>query len=199
MLRWRDNFGARVMVVCAIMLVCAQAGRSEARRPSLEDSVKVSEGSFHKERGTWRYAVSSQYQKGENLLEVLLPDRFDPTEAHRVLYVLPVETGIGGRYGDGLMEVKKLDAHNRHNLICVAIAFDQLPWFADHATDKQRQHETYITRVVVPFIESKYKTPGDASGRLLLGFSKSGWGAFSLILRNPQTFGKAASWDAPLM
>jgi hypothetical protein len=32
-----------------------------------------------------------------------------------------------------------------------------------------------------------------------LGFSKSGWGAFSLLLRHPKVFGKAAAWDAPLM
>src|SRR5262249_38539559 len=36
-------------------------------------------------------------------------------------------------------------------------------------------------------------------GRLLLGFSKSGWGACSLLLRHPDLFGKAAAWDAPLM
>jgi hypothetical protein len=38
-------------------------------------------------------------------------------------------------------------------------------------------------------------TPG---GRLLIGFSKSGWGAFSLIMTYPEFFGYAASWDAPM-
>jgi hypothetical protein len=33
----------------------------------------------------------------------------------------------------------------------------------------------------------------------LLGFSKSGWGAWSLLLRHPEAFSKAAAWDAPLM
>jgi enterochelin esterase-like enzyme len=37
------------------------------------------------------------------------------------------------------------------------------------------------------------------AGQLLLGFSKSGWGAYSLLLRNPEVFGRAAAWDAPLM
>jgi hypothetical protein len=32
-----------------------------------------------------------------------------------------------------------------------------------------------------------------------LGFSKSGWGAWSLLLRHPDRFGKAAAWDAPLV
>ena len=34
--------------------------------------------------------------------------------------------------------------------------------------------------------------------RLLLGFSTSGYGAFSLFLRHPGLFAKAAAWDAPL-
>jgi S-formylglutathione hydrolase FrmB len=34
---------------------------------------------------------------------------------------------------------------------------------------------------------------------LLLGFSKSGWGALSLVFNYPDFFGYAASWDAPLL
>jgi hypothetical protein len=33
---------------------------------------------------------------------------------------------------------------------------------------------------------------------LLFGFSKSGWGAYSLILTYPDYFGYAAAWDAPI-
>jgi hypothetical protein len=36
-------------------------------------------------------------------------------------------------------------------------------------------------------------------GRLLVGYSKSGCGAMTLLLRYPEIFGKAAVWDAPLM
>ncbi|MEX2216036.1 MAG: alpha/beta hydrolase-fold protein [Phycisphaeraceae bacterium] len=191
---------ARAMATSIMVFACAQAAAEKPKETlEVDPFAKVSVGSFHKDRGVWRYNVTSKYQKGENLVEVLLPDHYDAGRAYRVLYVLPVETGIGGRYGDGLMEVKKLGAHNRHQLVCVTMAFDQLPWYADHATDKQRQHESYITRVIVPFIESKYTTKGNAAGRLLLGFSKSGWGAFTLILRNPDLFARAASWDAPLM
>ena len=36
-------------------------------------------------------------------------------------------------------------------------------------------------------------------GRLLVGFSKSGWGAWSLLLRHPDVFDRAAAFDAPMM
>jgi hypothetical protein len=58
-------------------------------------------------------------------------------------------TEISGRYADGLQVVRKSDSHNTQQLICVAPAFDRAPWFMDHATDKQRQHETYVREVVV--------------------------------------------------
>jgi enterochelin esterase-like enzyme len=53
--------------------------------------------------------------------------------------------------------------------------------------------------VVLPFVEKTYPASMVAEDRLLLGFSKSGWGAWTLLLRHPETFGRAAAWDAPLM
>ena len=47
-------------------------------------------------------------------------------------------------------------------------------------------------------MEQTYPVLAEPKGRLLLGFSKSGCGAFSLLLRHPKVFGKAAAWDAPL-
>jgi enterochelin esterase-like enzyme len=48
-------------------------------------------------------------------------------------------------------------------------------------------------------VERTYPARAAAGGRLLLGFSKSGWGAWTLLLRHPERFAKAAAWDAPLM
>lgn len=61
------------------------------------------------------------------------------------------------------------------------------------------RQESDLLRVILPCIDKAYPVRTDAASRLLLGFSKSGWGAFSLLLRHPDLFGKAAAWDAPLM
>jgi hypothetical protein len=50
---------------------------------------------------------------------------------------------------------------------------------------------------VIPWVEKRF--PSARPQRLLLGFSKSGWGAWSLLLRHPDLFEAAAAWDAPLM
>lgn len=149
--------------------------------------------------GVRHYTLTSPFASGTNTLEVLLPDHFDPAKKYSVLYVLPVEGRGVNHYGNGLAVIRKLDAHNRHDLIVAAPSFGVPPWFGNHAADPGRRYEDYLVKDVIPFIESRFPTPGTPEGRLLLGFSKSGWGAFTLILRNPDVFGYAASWDAPLM
>jgi hypothetical protein len=105
-----------------------------------------------------------------------------------------------GKQDDVAMDIiVRSGVHNRHGLIVAQPGFEREPWFGDHATDKTVRQASYVKDFLVPFIESRYSTMGTAEGRLLLGFSKSGWGAFSLILKYPETFGYAASWDAPLM
>ena len=162
------------------------------------DAPTISE-SVTDEHGFRVHRVTSEFQKGETLIRVLLPDRLEPGRRLKVLYVLPVEAGTERRYGDGLIEAKRLDLANRHQLICVAPTFSHLPWYADHPTDKSIRQESYFVKVVVPAVEKQYPALSERDGRLLVGFSKSGYGAWSLLLRNSATFAKAAAWDAPLM
>ncbi len=145
------------------------------------------------------HELTSPYLGGQNPLHVLLPDHLGADERCRVLYVLPVEAGEGRKYGDAMATIRDLDLHNRLRLICVMPTFDTLPWYADHASDPAIRHDRHIVDVVVPFIDSFYPTLGAASGRLLLGFSKSGWGAVCLISRHPDLFDSAGTWDAPLL
>jgi hypothetical protein len=144
------------------------------------------------------HEVETEYQKGKQEIRVLLPDDYRKTSAYRVLYVLPVERGFRSRFGFGLGVLKELNAHNRYDLIIVQMGFEKEPWFGDHATDPEVRQASYMKEFVVPFIEKNYSTVGTPEGRLLFGFSKSGWGAFSLILKYPEVFGYAAAWDAPL-
>jgi hypothetical protein len=144
------------------------------------------------------HTVASEYQAGETQVRVLIPERLEPGRRYPVVYVLPVEAANGRQYGDGLLEVQRHDLHNKFGLICVQPTFSDLPWYADHPTDRAIRQESYLLQAVVPFVEKTYPVQAVADGRWLLGFSKSGWGAFSLALRHPDRFGRAAAWDAPL-
>jgi len=151
------------------------------------------------EHGFRVHAVKSPFQSGETDIRVLLPDDLAPGERLPAVYVLPVEARGKTKFGDGLIEIKQRNLHKRHRAVYVAPSFSQWPWYADHPTDPAVRQETYFLQVVVPFVDRTYPTVRDASGRLLLGFSKSGWGAWSLLLRQPQQFGRAFAWDSPLM
>ena len=180
------------------------------------DDKDVTVSDAKTEDGFLVHEVKSPYQAGTTRIRVLLPDALgaamkpgfagdrprgtnEKGKKYPVVYVLPVEAGTESRYGDGLKEVKKLDLHNALKAVFVAPTFSHLPWYADHPTKTDVRQETYFLKVVVPFVEKTYPAKAEASGRLLLGFSKSGWGAYSLLLRHPDTFGRAAAWDAPLM
>jgi hypothetical protein len=141
------------------------------------------------------HQIFSPFQKDSTTIRVLLPDNFSINENYRVLYVLPVREQGNKKSGDPLVEIIKDDLHNRHNLICVFPGYTHLPWYADHSVDKTKQDESHFLKTVLPFVDENYPTIRKKEGRLLMGFSKSGWGALTLLLRNTETFYKAAGWD----
>lgn len=191
------SIGCRAMI--SLVLCLAVDGPCFADGPTFEASTAERLRS-----GDLVHRVTSPWQAGETQIRVLLPAQWElasgsEKNALRLLLVLPVEAGAGTHWGDGLAEIRKLDLHNRFHLICVAPTFSHLPWYADHPTDATIQQETYLLKGVVPFVSQTYGVGKSADDRFLLGFSKSGWGAFSLLLRHPDVFGKAVAWDAPLM
>jgi hypothetical protein len=160
-------------------------------------TATVSPGVTDRE-GIISHDVQSSRQSGPTQIRVLLPDR-PKVKRHSVVYVLPVEAGIKTEFGDPLLELKRLDLHNRYNVIFVEPTFFDTPWYADNPDDPGIQQESYLLKDVIPFVDRTYPTRARAEGRFLVGFSKSGWGAWTLLLRHPQTFGRAAAWDAPMM
>jgi len=179
----------------ALGLLSAGSSAAEVVEPA--EAIRVSAG-VRADQGWIEHSAQSPFQAGTTKIHALIPDGPAPSEPYSTLYVLPVEAGDGRRWGDSMQEVQRNDLHNRHRLVCVYPTFSHLPWYADHPQQATIRQESYFLQVVVPFIERTYPVRRDAAGRLLVGFSKSGWGAFSLLLRHPDTFGKAAAWDAPL-
>ncbi|MDP7019537.1 MAG: alpha/beta hydrolase-fold protein [Pirellulaceae bacterium] len=142
------------------------------------------------------HEVRSEFQAGVTQIRVLSPPGAKPAP---VIYLLPVEARSTTRWGDAIAEILARGLHERFRAVYVAPTFSHLPWYADHPEDEAIRQESYLLKVVVPFVERTYPTRAQPDHRLLLGFSKSGWGAYSLLARHPDLFGRAAAWDAPLM
>ena len=151
--------------------------------------------------GVKSYPATSVFQGPQpTIVRVLEPTNPAPGRPRRILYVIPVEvgvTGLGSAYSDGLEELRLLNAHNQYNLTIIAPSFHIEPWYGDHDSNPNRQLESFIVKDLVPFGDG-FATPGEIPQRWVLGFSKSGTGALSLVLRNPNVFSAAAAWDAPV-
>ncbi len=152
-----------------------------------------------KEKDFIIHRIASPYQADSTNIWVLLPDNIEAGQSYKVLYILPVVDEANRRFGSGLEEVMKYNYHNTCNLICIAPEFTSKPWYCDHSSDMGKQDESHFLKTVIPFIDAHYPSLKSTEGRLLMGFSKSGRGAFSLILRNPEVIHKAAGWDCGIL
>jgi hypothetical protein len=133
---------------------------------------------------------------GSQTLRVLQPTDPAPGVPHNFLYVLPVEPGLGSEFGDGLETMLGLNAQNQYNLTIIEPTFSLNPWYANNPVDASVQYENFMTQELVPWVEQNLSTSGTEQN-WLIGFSKSGYGGQDLILKHPDIFSLAASWDFP--
>ena len=143
------------------------------------------------------YSVLSWYQPGPSRISVLLPRSANPPL--RVVYILPVEPGAQVAFGDPLKEIERLGLNDKYGVAFVKPEFHDAPWYGDHPVDLRKRQESHFLDCVMPYVTATLPVVNTKEGTFLVGFSKSGWGAFSLALRHPDRFEGIAVWDAPLM
>lgn len=140
--------------------------------------------------------IVSPYQPDTNDIRILLPEQIPDKQQLDILLVLPVEQKLNSVYGDGLLTLQKQKLHNKLNFICVAPSFSFVPWYGDHPEKDTLKQESFLLQAVLPMLRQEFQNK--ELRFFLLGFSKSGWGAMSLLLRHPYLFQAIAVWDAPL-
>lgn len=148
-----------------------------------------------------RWSTTSDYLGSAQNIDVLLPASWSPDTDRRwpVLFVLPEYAGPPTGVFDGMSYVDSDGFADHYDCIVVMPSYSTEPWYGDHGSDTAKQHRTYLMEVVLPFIEANYMGSTERQGRMLIGYSKSGVGAISLIAEFPDVFGFALSWDSPLM
>jgi hypothetical protein len=150
--------------------------------------------------------TSSDDGYGTHVLRVLAPTNPAPGVPHNFLYVLPTESEGQTAYGDGIETLRRLDAQDKYDLTIVEPSFPTEPWYADNPKDPSLRYETFLTKDLVPWVTENLGVPaaseplGTLAGQeqnWLIGFSKSGIGGQDLLLKHPDVFSVAASWDFP--
>src|SRR5262249_50739132 len=137
--------------------------------------------------GVLYYTVVSSYLGSQpQTLRILQPTHPAAGQPARFIYLLPVLAGVDTTtYGDGLLTAESLDIEDQYNATLIAPSFPINPWYGDSATDPSAQLESFMVKDLVPWVNQNYAVPGTTPESWLVGFSKSGFGALSLILRNP--------------
>jgi S-formylglutathione hydrolase FrmB len=122
---------------------------------------------------------------------VITPDNYSSGREFPVVYLLH---GYSGNYANWIKKVPALSqAVDTQQLIIVCPDGDYSSWYFDSPVDSTSRYETYVARELVNWIDGRYKTIRNRSGRAITGLSMGGHGALYLAFRHQETFGAAGS------
>ena len=128
---------------------------------------------------------------------VLNPTNASTSYAHNFLYALPVDANLGSnRFGFAMNQLEALNTANQYNATIIEPIYPLESWYANNPNDPTINYETFTSTMLTNWVDSTFATTGDEQN-LLLGFSKSGYGALDLLLKNPDLFTAAAAYDFP--
>jgi len=153
--------------------------------------------------GCQRWAYKSPYVDSsadaagatEYYIDVLLPDTYSAAKKYHVVYIGEVEP-TPSAYADGIQTMRSLGYHNTYDLIFVRSLTKDDNWFGQKNDGTKKYDLHYLD--LANLIDNNYSTDRTQEGRSLLGFSKTGWGVVSMILRNPSVYGYCMAWDSPI-
>jgi S-formylglutathione hydrolase FrmB len=87
--------------------------------------------------------------------------------------------------------IKALSTEHQFIIVCPDGGYSS--WYLDSPIDSTFQYETFITKELLPYIDSHYATIPDRSERAISGLSMGGHGALYLAIRNKDLFANAGS------
>ncbi len=133
-------------------------------------------------------------------VDVLLPDSYSTSNDYRVVYLMPVEAGIGATLANELEVVHGLGLHNSMNCIFVRPYFmvgGNRTW-GGVKSDGTINHNAYISDMLPGFMDEFYSTIATREGRSIVGYSAGGFASLTQMNRRPDVWGYCMAWDCPL-
>jgi len=121
---------------------------------------------------------------------VITPDNYANAQALPVVYLLH---GYSGNYSDWVTKAKGFEKAVDLYQIIIVCPDGNNSWYWDSPIDPDYKYETYVSKELVNWIDSKYKTIKNRKGRAITGLSMGGHGALYLALKHQDVFGAAGS------
>ena len=130
-------------------------------------------------------AVRSEKMNKDVPVTVILPDGYADIDKLPVLYLLThrhwPERGNVGPLAD------------MYDVILVMPDTGYDSWYFDSKVTPEYQYETFVTKELIQYVDSNFKTIPDRGGRAITGLSMGGHGALFLSFRHQDIFGSAGS------
>ncbi|TDH24225.1 esterase family protein [Segetibacter sp. 3557_3] len=122
---------------------------------------------------------------------IITPTGYSTTKQYPVVYLLH---GYGGNYADWVLKARGFEkAADVYDLIVVCPDGGIGSWYWDSPADTAFKYETYVSRELVNWVDSRYSTIKARTGRGITGLSMGGHGALYLSFRHQDVFGAAGS------
>lgn len=122
---------------------------------------------------------------------IIRPDSYDREKALPVVYLLH---GYSDNYAGWINKAKGFEkAADQYKCIIVCPDGGFSSWYWDSYLDSNFRYETYISKELVNWIDSQYKTIKNKNGRAITGLSMGGHGALYLAFKHADVFGAAGS------
>jgi S-formylglutathione hydrolase FrmB len=123
---------------------------------------------------------------------VIRPDGKPAANTHwPVVYLLH---GHSGDYAQWIQTAPQLAAEATGDgilFVCPDGGYDS--WYFDSPVDPKVRYETFITKELIPYIDTHYPTHADKAHRAITGLSMGGHGALYLAIRHRDLFGAAGA------
>ena len=122
---------------------------------------------------------------------IIKPDDYDKLSAMPTVYLLH---GYGGNYSDWVRITPAVQTlADEYHILIVCPDGNISSWYLDSPVNPDWKYETYVGTELVAWIDARYKTIKNRSGRAITGLSMGGHGALYLAFKHQDTFGAAGS------
>ena len=180
-----NTFLKSLMLATALTLMAVSACAHPAPQTVNQEAQTIIQGDT--------IEVMSQAMKRTIKNVVIVPKQYNAPDnfggRYPVLYLLH---GAYGCYNDWSHKANLDALSNKYNVIIVC-PDGQDSWYFDSPIDPKMQFETYVSKELVNYIDSHYRTFANRYMRAITGLSMGGHGALFLAFRHPDVFWSCGS------
>lgn len=134
--------------------------------------------------------VRSEKMDKDVPVNVILPDSYHMASEFPVVYLLH---GWSGKHTGWARKGVVGCLSDMYDVIVVMPDGGYDSWYFDSKVTPEYQYETFVSKELVSYVDSHYKTIPRREGRAISGLSMGGHGALFLAIRHQEVYGSAGS------